>query len=116
MANEENPIEMKDEGANLAPFHPSKKRKKNKVLIHDPADGYVEQLDKQTESLSGTLISQQDFFSWDISSHLLRRAVSLPKVLSSGYEKLVQGNMDVGGVNNTISIGQATIDIVNIDE
>ncbi|KAL8235136.1 hypothetical protein R6Q59_021236 [Mikania micrantha] len=53
MASEENPIEMKDEGANLAPFHPSKKRKKNKVLIHDPADGYVEQLDKQTESLSG---------------------------------------------------------------
>ncbi|KAD2393055.1 hypothetical protein E3N88_40032 [Mikania micrantha] len=53
MANEENPIEMKDEGANLAPFHPSKKRKKNKVVIHGHADGYVEQLAEQTESLSG---------------------------------------------------------------
>ncbi|KAD7480408.1 hypothetical protein E3N88_03544 [Mikania micrantha] len=63
MANEENPIEMKDEGANLAPFHPSKKRKKNKVLIHDPADGYVEQLDKQTESLSARFLFMGHFLT-----------------------------------------------------
>ncbi|KAD5961785.1 hypothetical protein E3N88_13258 [Mikania micrantha] len=63
MANEENPIEMKDKGANLAPFHPSKKRKKNKVLIHDPADGYVEQLDKQTESLSARFLFMGHFLT-----------------------------------------------------
>ncbi|KAD4982143.1 hypothetical protein E3N88_18814 [Mikania micrantha] len=52
MADEDNPIEMKDEGADLASFDPSKKRKKNKVVIHDPADGSVKQLAEQTERLS----------------------------------------------------------------
>ncbi|KAD5507943.1 hypothetical protein R6Q59_026806 [Mikania micrantha] len=52
MADEENPIEMKDEGADLAPFDPSKKKKKKKVVIHDPADDSVEQLAEKTESLS----------------------------------------------------------------
>ncbi|XP_071720621.1 eukaryotic translation initiation factor 2 subunit beta-like [Rutidosis leptorrhynchoides] len=52
MAEEENQMEIKEEGADLAPFDPAKKKKKKKVVIHDPVDGSVEQLAEQTESLS----------------------------------------------------------------
>jgi len=52
MAEEENPIEMKEEGADIAPFDATKKKKKKKVVIQDPADDPVEQLAEKTESLS----------------------------------------------------------------
>ncbi|PWA55080.1 eukaryotic translation initiation factor 2 subunit beta [Artemisia annua] len=54
MAEEDNnQIELKEEGApDLAPFDPTKKKKKKKVVIQDPADEAVEQLTEKTESLS----------------------------------------------------------------
>lgn len=48
---DENPVEMKDEVAELAPFDPTKKKKKKKVVILDPAEE-AEKLAEKTESLS----------------------------------------------------------------
>ncbi|CAK9182338.1 unnamed protein product [Ilex paraguariensis] len=56
MAEEENRNEVKevgkDDAADIAPFDPTKKKKKKKVLIQDPADDSVENLAEKTESLS----------------------------------------------------------------
>ncbi|XP_074577458.1 eukaryotic translation initiation factor 2 subunit beta-like [Curcuma longa] len=50
MSNE-NPTEMKEEVPELAPFDPTKKKKKKKVAIQDPVEE-VEKLAEKTESLT----------------------------------------------------------------
>lgn len=37
----------------LAPFDPTKKKKKKKVLVQDPADEAVDKVAEKTENLSG---------------------------------------------------------------
>ncbi|KAF9595865.1 hypothetical protein IFM89_005351 [Coptis chinensis] len=51
---EETPVVdvIKDEASELASFDPTKKKKKKKVLIQDPADESVDKLTDKTESLS----------------------------------------------------------------
>ncbi|KAG6472747.1 hypothetical protein ZIOFF_070224 [Zingiber officinale] len=59
MSNE-NPTEMKEEVPELAPFDPTKKKKKKKVAIQDPAEE-VEKLAEKTESLAVDEISGPSF-------------------------------------------------------
>ncbi|XP_044483362.1 eukaryotic translation initiation factor 2 subunit beta-like isoform X2 [Mangifera indica] len=49
---DENQNDMKDEVADLAPFDPTKKKKKKKVAIQDSADDSVDNLADKTEALS----------------------------------------------------------------
>ncbi|CAI9107164.1 OLC1v1006462C1 [Oldenlandia corymbosa var. corymbosa] len=44
--------EVKEEAVGIAPFDPTKKKKKKKVTIQDPADDSVNDLAEKTESLS----------------------------------------------------------------
>ncbi|KAF5199380.1 Eukaryotic translation initiation factor 2 subunit beta [Thalictrum thalictroides] len=52
MAEEGQVLDVKDEGAELTPFDPSKKKKKKKVVFQDSADDLVEGLVEKTESLA----------------------------------------------------------------
>ncbi|KAI3826328.1 hypothetical protein L1987_00375 [Smallanthus sonchifolius] len=58
MSEEENQIELKDEAADLAPFHDPMKKK---VVIQDPAEDFVEQLVEKTNSLSVSEILEPTF-------------------------------------------------------
>ncbi|WOK95882.1 eukaryotic translation initiation factor 2 subunit beta-like [Canna indica] len=57
---EENQTEMKEEVPDLAPFDPTKKKKKKKVLIQDPAEA-VDKLAEKTENLTVDEISEPSF-------------------------------------------------------
>ncbi|KAK9159326.1 hypothetical protein Scep_005900 [Stephania cephalantha] len=52
MAEENQVVDLKDEGAELAPFDPTKKKKKKKPVVQDPADESVDVLAEKTENLS----------------------------------------------------------------
>ncbi|KAK9124769.1 hypothetical protein Sjap_014371 [Stephania japonica] len=52
MAEENQAVDLKDEGAELAPFDPTKKKKKKKPVVQDPADESVDVLAEKTENLS----------------------------------------------------------------
>ncbi|KAH1214503.1 Eukaryotic translation initiation factor 2 subunit beta [Glycine max] len=49
---DETPNEMKEEVPEIVPFDPTKKKKKKKITIVDPADEPVEKLAEKTENLS----------------------------------------------------------------
>ncbi|KAH1263060.1 Eukaryotic translation initiation factor 2 subunit beta [Glycine max] len=49
---DETPNEMKEEVPEIVPFDPTKKKKKKKITIVDPADDPVEKLAEKTENLS----------------------------------------------------------------
>lgn len=57
---EENANEMKEEVPELAPFDPTKKKKKKKVLVQDPAEE-VDKLAEKTENLSVTEPGEPSF-------------------------------------------------------
>lgn len=48
----------------IVPFDPTKKKKKKKITIVDPADEPVEKLAEKTENLSGMQNQTSNFFLW----------------------------------------------------
>ena len=59
----------------IAPFDPTRKKKKKKVVIQDPGDDYVDALLEKTKSLSGTkFISCRHiyFFKFFVSILMMR--------------------------------------------
>ncbi|KAK9167898.1 hypothetical protein Syun_000038 [Stephania yunnanensis] len=56
MAEENQGVDLKDEGAELAPFDPTKKKKKKKPVVQDPADESVDVLAEKTENLSAVVM------------------------------------------------------------
>ncbi|KAI4326028.1 hypothetical protein MLD38_031384 [Melastoma candidum] len=49
---DENPVDLKEEAADLAPFDPTKKKKKKKNVNQDLADDSVDKIVEKTENLS----------------------------------------------------------------
>nr|ABK22171.1 unknown [Picea sitchensis] len=54
MVEEEAPLELKEEVTELAPFDPTKKKKKKKVLVQDAGDEATEKVTEKMENLSVT--------------------------------------------------------------
>ena len=62
----------------ILPFDPTKKKKKKKVTIQDPADDAAENLAEKTENLTSIVIGQTIMFCWHLCKICMHSEIPFP--------------------------------------